>query len=101
MSLWDLETVGIHEEDPIREAFQEEIVFTGERYSVKLPWTAGKFNVPENHKLAEGCLKGQLKRIRKMPILLEAFDKVIQKQKKMMELWYLHQKTQLVIGLFT
>ena len=28
--MWDLETVGIREEDPVHEAFQEEIVFTGE-----------------------------------------------------------------------
>ena len=79
--LWDLETVGIHEEDPVHEAFQEEIVFTGERYSVKLPWRAGKFNLPENRKLAEGHIKGQLKRLRKTPELLEAYDEVIQKQK--------------------
>ena len=79
--LWGLETVGIREEDPVHEAFQEEIVFTGERYSVKLPWRAGKFNLPENCKLAEGRLKGQLKRLRKTPELLEAYDEVIQKQK--------------------
>ena len=79
--LWDLETVGIREEYPVYEAFQEEIVFTGERFSVKLPWRAGKFNLPENRKLAEGRLKGQLKRLRKTPELLEAYDEVIQKQK--------------------
>ena len=48
---------------------------------MKLPWRAGKFNLPENHKLAEGFLKGQLKRLRKTPELLEAYDEVIQKQK--------------------
>ena len=79
--LTDLETVGIREEDPVHEAFQEEIVFTGERHSVKLPWRAGKFNLPENCKLAEGRLKGQLKRLRKTPELLKAYDEVIQKQK--------------------
>ena len=56
-------------------------MFTGEQYSVKLPWRAGKFNLPENRKLAEGHLKGQLKRLRKTPELLEAYDEVIQKQK--------------------
>ena len=59
-------------------------MFTGEQYSVKLPWRAGKFNLSKNCKLAEGCLKGQLKRLkrlRKTPELLEAYDEVIEKQK--------------------
>ena len=35
--LWDLDTLGIREDDPVHQAFQEEIKFNG-RYSVPLPW---------------------------------------------------------------
>ena len=55
--LWDLETIGVREEDPIEEAFSEEIQFTGKRYSVKLPWREGNFYLPNNRVLAEGRLK--------------------------------------------
>ena len=41
-----------------------------------------KFSLPKNRKLPEGCFKKeQLKRLRKKPELLQAYDKVIQKQK--------------------
>ena len=36
--LWDLETVGIRIEDEVHKSVVNDISFTGERYSVGLPW---------------------------------------------------------------
>ena len=41
--LWDLDTLGIREDDPVHQAFQEEIKFKNGRYSVLLPWREGIF----------------------------------------------------------
>ena len=65
--LWDLETIGIREEDPIEEAFSEEIQFTGKRYSVKLPWREGNFYLPNNRVLAEGRLKKSIEEAKEDP----------------------------------
>ena len=80
--LCDLETIGVREEDPIEEAFSEEIQFTGKRYSVKLPWREGNFYLPNNRVLAEGRLKSQLRKLRKTPEILEAYDGTIKEQLK-------------------
>ena len=40
--LWDMETIGIIEsEDEVHEAFVKSVSFTGNRYSVRLPWKEG------------------------------------------------------------
>jgi len=39
--LWDLETLDIREENAIREALKNAILFKGERYEVSLPWKEG------------------------------------------------------------
>ena len=36
--LWDLETVGIREENSVEEKFEDTVSLNGERYSVQLPW---------------------------------------------------------------
>ena len=36
--LWDLETVGIQEGDPVHVEFKDTVKFNGRRYVVNLPW---------------------------------------------------------------
>ena len=78
--LWDLETLGIRENDPVHMALEEEIVFNGERYTVPLPWRAGKFKVPVNRGLAEGRLRNQHRKLKNTPGILEEYDKIIREQ---------------------
>ena len=78
--LWDLETLGIKEEDPVHMAFQDEIAFKDGRYSVYLPWREGNFRVPYNKKLSEGRLKNQLKKLQKTPHILKEYDQIIRQQ---------------------
>ena len=61
--LWDLDTLGIREDDPVHQAFQEEIKFKNGRYRVPLPWREGNFHIPQNKGLAEGRLKAQLRKM--------------------------------------
>ena len=44
----DYETLGILEKDDVYEDMVDNIRFTGERYSVKLPWKAGKYQLRDN-----------------------------------------------------
>ena len=39
--LWDLDTVGIREVDPLHTEFKDIVTFNGTRYVVKLPWKSG------------------------------------------------------------
>ena len=39
--LWDLETLGIGEEESMHEPLFDNISFNGTRYSVQLPWKEG------------------------------------------------------------
>ena len=61
--LWYLDTLGIREDDPIHQAFQEEIKFKNESYSVSLPWREENFYVSQNKGLAEERLKAQLRKM--------------------------------------
>ena len=36
--LWDLETIGLKDTDEVHDDLLDIVSFTGERYSVKLPW---------------------------------------------------------------
>ena len=54
----------------------------GRRYSLKLPWREKNFYLPNNRVLAEGRLKSQLRKLRKTPEILEAYDGTIKEQLK-------------------
>ena len=46
---WDLETLGIMRDEPsVYDKFTQQILFTGERYQVCLPWR-------ESHQQMRGC----------------------------------------------
>ena len=74
--LWDLETVGIREGDPVHTEFKDTVKFNGTRYVVNLPWKLAlvKASLQDNRKLCEKRLKSQLKRLSNAPEQLEAYD---------------------------
>ena len=47
--LWDLDTLGIREEDEVHKALKEAISFNGNRYQVHLPWKQGHEPLPLNY----------------------------------------------------
>ena len=50
--LWNLDSLGTRQSDEVCEAFQGNISFDGERYSVKLPWKVGHDTLPTNYELS-------------------------------------------------
>ena len=68
--LWDLETLGIREEDEACELLNDSIHFNGQRYSVSLPWKEGHGALPSNYSGSVQRLKGQLSKLRKEPEVL-------------------------------
>ena len=75
--MWDLETLGICKENEIHEEFLDNSSFTGSRYSVKLPWKLRHAPLPTNYSLALSRLKGQLRRLKEQPEILNVYDYII------------------------
>ena len=55
--LWDLDSLGIREIDKGHEEVVDHIEFTGERYSVGLPWRVGHGPIPLNYANSKARLK--------------------------------------------
>ena len=55
--IWDLDSLGIRPKDNVHEALLDDIVFTGERYSVSLPWKEGHGPLPLNYNNCVARLK--------------------------------------------
>ena len=78
---WDLETLGIVDgESMVHEKFVQQISFSGQRYSVALPWKDGCDQLPDNLQLRHQRLDGLMKRLQQSPTLLERYDTVIREQ---------------------
>ena len=85
---WDLETLGIMRDEPsVYDKFTQQILFTGERYQVCLPWRESHQQLPTNLELCQQRLASLLKRLRQNPPLLTEYDAVIREQirRKMIE----------------
>ena len=79
--LWDLDSLGIRPENDLsKESFVNEIEFTGDRYSVKLPWKAGHGPIPHNYSTCAARLKNQLKRLKEDPDVLKEYDRITNEQ---------------------
>ena len=78
--LWSFEALGINERDKVHEEFLDSIKFTGNRYSVKLPWKEGHERLPDNYANSLGRMKSQLKRLKREPELLKEYDAIIKEQ---------------------
>ena len=57
--LWDLETVGIREGDPVHTELKDTVKFNGTRYVVKLPWKSESIraSLQDNKQLCEKRLR--------------------------------------------
>ena len=75
--LWELETLGIREADDDYEDFQDNIRFNGHRYSVRLPWKAGSYHLPDNKTMCEQRLKGLLRCLHEEPDVPCEHDRII------------------------
>ncbi|XP_014676190.1 PREDICTED: uncharacterized protein LOC106816151 [Priapulus caudatus] len=78
--LWDLETLGIRESEDVSEEFADTIRFTGQRYSVKLPWKESHRTLPSNYDNSLGRMKSQVKRLKWEPEILEEYDAIVKEQ---------------------
>ena len=61
--LWDLERLGIREEDVIHENLLETIEHIGERYRVKLPWKVVHPPMPSNYGNTLSRLRSQVRKL--------------------------------------
>ena len=80
--LWDLDSLGIKVNDEVHETFEDDIEFRNGRYSVKLPWKQGHDSLPSNYGNSLSRMRGQLKRLRKEPDVLDEYDSIIREQLK-------------------
>ena len=82
IKLWDLEAIGIEEEDPVYESLIDDISFYGERYKVKLPCKEKDAYIPSNYNKAIERLKGQFRKLKRNPEVLIEDDRVLKKHEK-------------------
>ncbi|XP_074620271.1 uncharacterized protein LOC141879055 [Acropora palmata] len=66
--------------DDVHESFENDIGFSEGRYSVMLPWKQGHGPLPSNINISLSRMKGQLKRLRKEPEVLDECDSIIKEQ---------------------
>ena len=84
--LWDLDVVGIKDDEDIYADFKNSIKQNEDgRYCVKLPWKQENFFLPNNRELAEQRVRSQLKRMSKQPELLEKYDNKEQEELEIVE----------------
>lgn len=80
-SFWELESLGIREEDKtLYDEFVSHVSFQDGRYKVSLPWKELYNSLPDNYQLSVNRLKGLLRRLRRTPDLLHQYDSTIQDQ---------------------
>jgi hypothetical protein len=77
--LWSLEGLGLIDEDSVHGEFLDGVTFTGNRYSVKLPWKEGHGKLSDNYSNSLARMKSQLRRLKKRPELLK-YDSIIREQ---------------------
>ena len=80
--LWDLETVGIKEVDPVHEDLIDNISFNGMRYSVGLPWKEGIGNPDRNEQNAVNRLKSLTKKLQKDPAVMKEYHNIFKEQEQ-------------------
>ena len=81
--LWDLDTLGIRNNDADNDVHQrviDGVTFNGQRYSVGLPWKAGHGPIPSNYNSSLVRLKSQISKLRATPDVLEQYNAIIMEQ---------------------
>jgi len=82
---WQLESLGIAEEptsDDNPETFLTDVRFTGNRYTVNLPWKLDPQELPDHQQMCTNRLRTLLRRLQKDKRMLKDYDQVIQEQIK-------------------
>ena len=80
--LWDLDSLGIREQDKVHENVLDDILFSGKRYSVGLPWKVGHKPLPSNYNVSLQRLKGQVKKLEQTPNIYVQYNDIINEQVK-------------------
>ena len=84
--LWDMDTIGIKEEDMKRETkheicsklFEDSINYNQGKYSVQLPWKEdSKEKLPTNFNIAKNILNSTIKRLKKEPKMIQIYDSIL------------------------
>ena len=76
---WDLETLGIKENEPtVYEKFLVDVKHDEERYQVKLPFKECHTTLPDNYQLSKSRLMSFLRRLKSRPDILKHNDGIIQ-----------------------
>ena len=81
--LWDLESLGIKEEDQVHETLIDNVCFTGQRYRVGLPSKVGQGDLPSNYEISLMRLQNQINKLRKDPDSMKNYDQIIREQELM------------------
>ena len=80
-SFWELESLGIHEEErTLYDDFSDMVTFQEGRYKVSLPWKELHKPLTDNYQLCVRRLNGLLKRLRNEPEILKQYDSTIREQ---------------------
>ena len=80
--LWDLETIGIIDNDSVHDEFLRNLKFENKRNPVSLPFQRHHDVLPDNFDLCVNRLDSLLKRLKKKPELFEEYDRLIKGQVK-------------------
>ena len=67
----------IRENDEVHTNLVHDIAFTGDRYSVSLPWKIGHKDLPSNYDIYYSRLQGLLMKLKKDPETLVKYNEVI------------------------
>ena len=78
--LWDLDTLGIRQEDEVHEAVIDDIRFTGTRYSVGLPWKVVHDKLPSYYGNCLVRLQAQIRKFKKDPHEFAECNKIVDEQ---------------------
>ena len=80
-SFWELESLGIQEEErTLYDDFSDTVTFQEGRYKVSLPWKELHKPLTDNYQLCVRRLNGLLKRLRNEPEILKQYDSTIREQ---------------------
>ena len=81
---WDLDTVGVREQEKsVYDKFIEDVVFKEGRYEVRLPFREGHPLIADNYRFSLNHLRKLTRKLRETPDILKEYDDIIQNQLEM------------------
>eukprot|EP00794_Sanderia_malayensis_P005793 gene5793-biopygen4704 len=76
------DSIGIREEDSVHENTLDNILFTGNRYSVELSWKLGHKPLPASYSISLQRLKSRVKKLLQNTQVYEQYDEILTQQNK-------------------